>query len=141
MPWLEAILACAGVLITDQVSKHLVLARPHYAAATAPRSFLAIRCIINRRGALPPAWRSRHIAAFALCAASAVLVLAQGPLTHNTLGSVGIGLALGGIAGNFVDLMRRGGFVDFIAIGSLSVFNIADVAIVGGLALALWSLA
>jgi signal peptidase II len=139
MPWLEPVLAGAGVLIADQISKHFVLTR--YADAAAPRTFLSIHCIVNKRGAaLPLSRRSLRIAAFALCAAFAIFALSQDTPPRSTIGATGIGLALGGIAGNFIDLIRRDGIVDFIAIGPWPVFNLADMAIVGGLALALWML-
>jgi signal peptidase II len=141
MPWLEPALAAAGVLAADQFSKHLVLAQPRFCDASAKRAFLAIRCVVNKRGAvLPRMRRAWRIAAFVLCAVLALVVLVQEPFARNPLGAAGIGMALGGIAGNFIDLMWRDGVVDFIAVGSRSVFNIADVAIVGGLALALWAL-
>jgi lipoprotein signal peptidase len=137
MPWLEPVLAGAAVFIADQAGKHFVLARPGYAAATAPRSFLAIRCIVNKRGAArSPGLRFLPSAAFMLCVVFGVFALTQEPLRHSALGATGIGLALGGIVSNFVDLTRRRGIVDFIAIGPLPVCNIADLAIVGGLALA-----
>lgn len=146
MPWLEPVLAGAAVLVVDQAGKHFVLARSGYAAATAAPSFLAIRCIVNKRGAArSPGLRFLPSAAFMLCVVFGVFALTQEPLRHSVLGAIGIGLALGGIVSNFVDLTRRRGIVDFIAIGPLPVCNIADLAIVGGLALAglalaLWTL-
>ncbi len=50
---------------------------------------------------------------------------------------LGIGCALGGAAGNLLDILRRQHVVDFIDLGWWPVFNLADVAIVGGLLLAL----
>lgn len=137
MPWLEPALAAAAVLMADQTSKNFILARPVNAAANTPRRFFDIYCIINRRGAaLPPTWRLMRTIAFMLCAIFAVAALTQEPLRASVSGGIGIGLALGGIVGNFIDLDRRGGIVDFIAIGPLPVCNIADLAIAGGLTLA-----
>jgi signal peptidase II len=48
----------------------------------------------------------------------------------------GMGCALGGAAGNLLDILRRRHVVDFIDLGWWPVFNLADVAIVGGLLLA-----
>ena len=53
---------------------------------------------------------------------------------------LGLGLAIGGAAGNLVDTMRRRPIVDFIDLGWWPVFNLADCAIVVGLLLALVSL-
>jgi len=51
----------------------------------------------------------------------------------------GLGMALGGAAGNLRDILRHRYIVDFIDLGWWPVFNLADVAIVGGLILALVS--
>ena len=134
MPWLEAMLAAVVVLAADQLSKRHVLAQRRYAAAGS-RAFFDIRCVINRRGALLRLPRSIRIWAFVICAAFAIVALTQEPFVHSIPGATGIGLALGGIAGNFVDLVRRGGVVDFIVVGPWPVFNIADVAIVCGFGL------
>jgi signal peptidase II len=61
-------------------------------------------------------------------------------LYRSELGSVGFGVAVGGATGNMVDRMRQGAIVDFIAIGRWPVFNLADVAIVLGIALVLLSM-
>jgi signal peptidase II len=51
---------------------------------------------------------------------------------------VGLGFALGGAAGNLIDIWRRESVVDFIDLRWWPVFNLADVGIVGGLLLAFW---
>ena len=50
---------------------------------------------------------------------------------------VALGLAAGGAAGNTIDQFRDGGIVDFIDFRVWPAFNLADVAIVIGAALAL----
>ena len=139
MPWFEAAFAGAAILIADQASKYFVLTRPRTAIVPAPRSFLAICCIINTRGAARVP-RLLPAAAFVLCAVFAIVALTQEPLRRSVIGTAGIGFAFGGIVSNFIDLMRRGGIVDFIAIGPLPVCNIADFAILGGLALVILAL-
>jgi signal peptidase II len=52
----------------------------------------------------------------------------------------GLGLVVGGAAGNMVDRFARGAVVDFIAIGRWPVFNFADAAMGVGLALTAGSL-
>lgn len=54
---------------------------------------------------------------------------------------VGLGVAVGGAAGNVADLLLRGYVVDFVSIGRWPVFNLADVALcvgVGLTVLGLW---
>lgn len=45
----------------------------------------------------------------------------------------GLGAAFGGAAGNLLDLIRRNPIVDFVDVRWWPVFNVADIAIVGGL--------
>ena len=79
------------------------------------------------------------IALWSLALGCTVLVLAAGP--ENQLASVGLVVALAGAASNLCDRVRRGAIVDFIAVGRWPTFNLADVAIVAGVALALGSVA
>jgi len=61
-----------------------------------------------------------------------------GALLQSHTAMLGLGAALGGAAGNLYDILRRRSVVDFIDLGWWPVFNLADVAIVCGLVLALW---
>jgi signal peptidase II len=61
------------------------------------------------------------------------VVLVAGP---RSLAAIGLGIAIGGAAGNLVDRARRGGVVDFVAAGPWPVFNLADVAMAVGLLVA-----
>ncbi len=140
MSWLEVLAALAGVLAADQLSKRHVLAVPHFALGGAPRAYVSIRCIVNRQLALvrmPEAW---IVAGWVVCVALAFFLLDQEPFADNPLGAAGIGMALGGITGNVIDLLWRRGIVDFIALGSWTIFNLADAAIIGGLGLTLLAL-
>lgn len=139
MSWLELLVAVAAVLAADQLSKRWVLAEPRFAKALAPRALVSICCITNRRAAvaLP---ETGILIAWIACAALVLFVLDQETLSESPLFVAGIGMTLGGVTGNVIDLLWRRGIVDFIAFGSWTIFNVADVAIVGGLALALWTL-
>ncbi len=55
--------------------------------------------------------------------------------SHITL--LALGSALGGAAGNLLDILRFHYIIDFIDLRWWPVFNVADVAIVGGLLVAL----
>jgi signal peptidase II len=67
-------------------------------------------------------------------------VLAVGPgaaLPAPDLAVAGLVVALAGATGNLIDRLCRGAIVDFVALPWWPAFNLADVAIVGGVAVAL----
>jgi signal peptidase II len=77
------------------------------------------------------------LAAFGVAATFALWVwLARG--AGNRLMAVSLGLIMGGALGNAVDRVRLGGVADFFSLHAFGfywyVFNIADVAIVAGVA-------
>jgi signal peptidase II len=134
---MAVLLACitAGlVFLIDQASKARALA----AASHDPSGFIRLRCIVNKGGLvgiLPGPWL---IMAWLLCMAAAVVAVLQ-PFAAKPVAAVGIGMVAGGVTGNFRDLQRRRGVVDFIAVGSFTIFNLADCAIASGIALAFWA--
>jgi signal peptidase II len=70
---------------------------------------------------------------------SAIVLHLSGAWFQSDLALIGLGLAIGGAAGNLVDILRRRCVVDFIDLGWWPVFNLADIAIIAGLAMALAS--
>ena len=77
-----------------------------------------------------------------LLLAVAVIVLIRSMAPTRTA-IVGASLILGGGIGNFIDrTLHEGGVVDFVSIGfsglRTGIFNVADVAIVGGVMMVLW---
>ncbi len=124
------------VLIADQGSK---LAATSYAAGrrVAAGPLVAIRPIRTMRPSF-----SRHTSRIGLvltwCAAfGSVLALNQlGVGPQSEVAQVGMWAALGGAAGNLLDILRRRAVTDFIDVGWWPVFNLADVAIVAGLIVA-----
>ena len=60
----------------------------------------------------------------------------HGALFQTGVATLGAGCLLGGAAGNLTDILHRRHVIDFIDLGWWPVFNLADVAIVGGLLLA-----
>jgi signal peptidase II len=114
------------------------------AAASATRAtrggFVAIRPHANRA---PWAWRAGSPAAlvgvFAATLAATGASLALGAF-ESPLARVGLGAALGGALGNVYDRLRHGAVLDFLQVGLRgrgrrrwsTTFNLADVAIVGG---------
>jgi len=137
--YLVAMLAAVLVAGADQASKAVALAR-WPVPATVPVAFVAIRCVLNRRGALAPIVGARALVALWVAAvALAVAALACMP-GHGALAAVGIGAVVGGATGNLLDRLRRGAVVDFIVVGPWPAFNLADAAIVAGAGLILLSL-
>lgn len=91
---------------------------------------LGLRHLVNRRGSLLGLPTTGALALLAVVAAMVLLVAARsnaGPAV-----AAGLGLALGGAAGNVVDRARRGGVVDFVVVGRWPPFNLADVTLVAG---------
>lgn len=81
-------------------------------------------------------WGQYALAAFAVAAILALAIwLAR---IDTAIGAAGIGLVMGGAIGNGIDRLARGAVADFFSFhwGDLYwyVFNIADVAIVAGVA-------
>jgi signal peptidase II len=99
-------------------------------------SLVRIRCVANRNHAFARGPRAR--AALIWCAAlvAAIVAFRAGPWLHGRGAVVGLSLAFGGAASNALDILRWRAVVDFIDLGWWPVFNLADVAIVAGLAVA-----
>lgn len=84
--------------------------------------------------AAPPVLAAIWLAALV----SAIVLERSGTWFQSHVAMSALGLAFGGAASNLLDLVRRHHVVDFIDLGWWPVFNLADVGIVAGLALALW---
>jgi len=124
----------AAVLAVDVWTKAAACRLP--ATGIGHRAF-GLRLVFNRQAGVPGVSAAAATAVLALVTvASAGLVAAT-----NVSAAVasGIGLALGGAAGNALDRLRRGAVVDFVVVGRWPVFNVADVALVGGALVAVGS--
>lgn len=140
MVWFEPLAAATAVVLADQLSKRYVLARPRLRETPVRRPLFAIQCVLNRRAAAMRLHAPRLLVGLWIaCAALALLSLTRGPLAESVAAAIGIGMAIGGITGNLIDRLQHGAIVDFIAVYPWT-FNLADIAIVGGLALVLWTL-
>lgn len=128
--------ALTVVLAVDQLAKvgaeRILPEAPRPAAS--PFRFQVVR---NHRAAFGGIAGSRiaRVAVGALAAAAGLtLVLFGGPIS--TLSALGLGMAIGGAIGNVIDLLSRGHVIDFVSIGRWPTFNLADVALCGGLVMA-----
>lgn len=130
---MQVLLVAVAGLTADQLSKAVVARRLATGTISFGR-FLHIRLVGN---ATRNARLGRLMAiVWVLAVASVVLLVQLGLYFDSTLARVGLGLALGGAAGNLFDRLRRGRIIDFIEFGLWPAFNLADIAIVVGLPLA-----
>ena len=132
MIWLESFFTAALVVAIDQASKAFVLSRWSPVALAAPRSFVSIKCVLNRTVRLHQ-WQGLALDFIVVTMVGlAVLTLHQDLLGPQAIAPVAIGAAaVGGATGNFLDRFYRGAVVDFVAIGPWPIFNLADVLVAG----------
>jgi signal peptidase II len=126
----------AVAFLFDQMSKRAVQMR---AATPLSGRLLQIREVHHHQRIYRlVAFRTMLIVLWCTAAVAAVCLNQSSLFLHSRMAPAGVGCALGGAAGNLVDILRRRHVVDFIDLGWWPVFNLADVAIVGGLLLAFW---
>jgi signal peptidase II len=132
--------AVAGlVALVDQLSKLLVLRRLGGEQRVELPGGVRLRLVLNYRSAIALSATPTGAMLWALTIASvAFIALVGGPFGQGASAG-GFGAAVGGAIGNSLDRHQRGGVVDFIEIGWWPNFNLADAAIVGGIAFALAS--
>jgi len=130
-------LVASGVLflIIDQASKRLIELRfADRPADCGP--FLRIRRVSNsHRLYRRSGFRVALVVVWTAAFASALILSGRGSFT-GVPAAIGVGAALGGALGNLLDIIRTKSVRDFIDLGWWPVFNVADVAIIGGLATA-----
>jgi lipoprotein signal peptidase len=121
---MNVVLVAVAVLVVDRVTKELALRRR--GAVLTAHPLLAGGASLRAEVAL---WL-----AAAACAVGALLFAPA--LQHNMFVAAGVAAALAGALGNLTDRLIHGAVVDFVSLGWWPVFNLADVAIVGGAAIA-----
>ena len=131
-------LLASGVLLLflDQASKRLI----HSRSASRPlryRSIVELRHVSTRRRHYESAYAPAVLLVI-WCAAliAAITIHESGVGLSDRVSLIAIGAALGGAAGNLLDIVRSKSVTDFIDLGWWPVFNLADVAIIAGLAIA-----
>lgn len=128
--------SCLALLLLDRWSKRAALTRLGRQAISLG-TFLQISCTLNsnrvyRRGLIRGGLALLWCVSFSV----ALLLRSRGVLFHSGVSVAGLGAALGGAAGNLIDILRRHAVIDFVDLGWWPVFNLADVGIVAGLILA-----
>ncbi len=138
--WVLFVGVAALVFVIDQASKYLVLRNLSLGEAWNPvallRPFFTLTHVTNTGAAF--GLFQDHGTLFAIVAILVVLgiVIFYRYLPANRiLLRVSLGLQLGGALGNLLDRVRLGSVVDFIDFKIWPVFNLADTAIVVGVAI------
>jgi signal peptidase II len=135
----------AGVVVLDQISKHLVrdlLAN----GSIRVTSFFDLVLILNPGAAFSflssaAGWQRELFIGIALGASGLIIYLMRKHAADRVF-CLGLGLILGGAIGNVIDRLLLGAVVDFLYfhIGEYywPAFNIADSAITCGAGLLIW---
>lgn len=130
----EAVVAALIFFLLDRGTKHLVKSRTAE-EGSCPGPFVA--CVIHAKASYAKFSNRLLLLSLWLLACFCALLLHRWEIHfHSHLELWGLGAALGGSAGNLWDILWHNGVIDFIDLGWWPVFNLADVAIVVGLAAA-----
>jgi signal peptidase II len=129
----------AGILVMDQVTKHLVRTLMTVGESIPAEGFFRLVYVRNTGAAFGILEDGRpFLIAVSVIALSMVFWLLASRrigFLNQPLGLVALGLVGGGIAGNLIDRVAFGYVTDFISAGIWPNFNIADSALVVGMIL------
>jgi signal peptidase II len=132
----EMLVSGTVVFLMDQATKRAV---ERHAAERVIRCgpLFRIRHVSSKRSFYGgSAARASLVAIWLAAFASALLLASRGSAFPESYAIAAVGAALGGAASNLFDILRDRAVRDFIDLGWWPVFNLADIAIVGGLAFA-----
>jgi len=144
--WLGWLGVSAGVVVLDQVTKHLVRDFLSGGSAIHVTPFFDLVLILNPGAAFSflssaAGWQREFFIGIAL-AASALIIYLIRKHAADRLFCFGLVLILGGAIGNVIDRMLVGAVVDFLYfhLGEYywPAFNLADSAISCGAAVLIW---
>lgn len=130
----------AVILLLDQLSKYLVETRiplySYWAPIPALENLFRLTHTANT-GAVFGLFQGTGMffAALAVFVAGAIIYFNLTLPGGQWLLRIALGLQLGGALGNLIDRLRQGHVTDFIDVGPWYIFNIADMAVVGGVIL------
>ncbi len=132
------LLAVAGlVLVADQITKYAVraLIDPNQSIPLI-KGCLALTHVRNT-GAAFGMFSQRQPVFVVATIVAIILIIVYHVKTKETdlLFNVALGLELGGAVGNLVDRVTQGWVTDFLHVLNFPVWNVADMAIVAGVAL------
>lgn len=132
--WRVPVAIAAGVVVLDQASKHWAVTNLNDGHTVHVFWTLQFNLAFNNGMAFS---QGRGLGPLIAIVATAVIVwlLVSLRTESSRMSSVGMGLLIGGAAGNLIDrLFRgdawlRGGVVDFIDFQWFPIFNVADIAV------------
>lgn len=132
----RTILTALGVLALDQATKHLVSSNMSLGESIPAQGWVRITYGVNTGAAF--GLLQDHTFLLTVLSIFAIGFLVYFYRTQSQghpLIRLALGLQLGGAFGNLIDRVRLGSVVDFIDVGPWPIFNIADSAVVTGVAL------
>jgi len=136
---LSYVLAAGLILLADRVSKHLVMANMHDGESIPIIPPIFYLTYVQNRGAAFGLFQGRVavLSLVALVCLSLVLMHWKKLKAKSAFVRWGVVISVVGALGNLLDRLRWGAVIDFLDI-RIFVFNVADVAIVLGVALLFW---
>jgi signal peptidase II len=144
--WWSWLAVSAGVVLFDQLTKHLVQAGVPFGSPIRVAPFFDLVLVYNPGAAFSflstaAGWQRELFIAIAT-AASVVIVILLRRNAADRLFCFALSLILGGALGNLVDRLMLGAVVDFlhfhVAQHYFPAFNLADSAITCGAGLLIW---
>lgn len=128
-------MSALAVVLLDQASKRWIQVLPERTVALG--SIARLHCVINcNRRYQRAGTRLAMAALWPVALGSAAVLYSNGLYFDGSMALPGLVLAFAGSASNLAEILRSRCIVDFIDVGWWPVFNLADIAIVVGLALA-----
>jgi len=132
----------AGIaLVTDQITKILVLKRLSL-GQSIPLGVFGRICHFSQPpdSRKPAPNRLKLMLHWGLALGGITLAVQSGHFFQQLWAQVALGVALGGATSNLCDRLRSDSVIDFIEVGWWPAFNLADVAIVVGILVCLYSI-
>lgn len=136
---LKLIITASLILLADRLSKFLVMARMTEGQSIPLIPPVLYLTYVQNRGAAFGFFQGKVILLSAIAVLCLLFILTQWKMimTRSAFVRWGVFIAFAGAIGNLIDRLRWGAVIDFIDI-RIFVFNIADAAIVFGVALLFW---
>src|SRR5690625_954555 len=132
-------IVAALILIVDRLSKFLVITKTSEGESIPLIPPVFYLTYVQNKGAAFGFLQGQVVLLSAIALVCLLFVLTQWKkiMTKSTFVRWGVVISFAGAVGNLIDRLRFGAVIDFLDI-RIFVFNVADVAIVLGVALLFW---